>query len=130
MNTDAIISLHARWLACWNTQDAMGMTSQLTDDANMVGFDGSQMNGRKNIEAELSKVFENHKTRRYVWKVQEVRFLTEQVAILRAIAGMVPAGKMDLEPAVNAIQSVVAVRQEEDWKISLFQNTPAQFHGR
>jgi hypothetical protein len=43
---------------------------------------------------------------------------------------MVPPGQKDLNPATNAIQSMVAVKQASQWRITLFQNTPAQFHGR
>jgi uncharacterized protein (TIGR02246 family) len=75
-------------------------------------------------------VFANHKTAGYVWKIEEIRFLDSTVALLRAIVGMVPPGKKELNPATNAIQSLIAIKQNDIWKISLFQNTPAQFHGR
>lgn len=51
-------------------------------------------------------------------------------AILHAIAGMIPPGKSDIEPAVNAQQTLVAVKKDYGWCVELFQNTPAQFHGR
>jgi len=75
-------------------------------------------------------MFADHPTAIYVGKVRGVRFLTPQVAILRAVAGMVPRGQPDLNPAVNAIQTLVAARHDGQWQIELFQNTPAQFHGR
>jgi hypothetical protein len=43
---------------------------------------------------------------------------------------MVPPGKKEINPATNAIQSLISTKQNDVWKISLFQNTPAQFHGR
>src|ERR1044072_7076356 len=66
-----------------------------------------------------------------VAKVREVRMLREGAAILRAVAGMVPPGKMDLMPERNAIQTVVASRQPTgEWKVEVFHNTPARFDGR
>ncbi len=130
METTAIEKLHQELLNFWNDQNGAGMASLFTDDANVIGFDGSQMNGRLQIETELKKVFDSHKTARYVWKVQEIRFLDLHTALLRAIVGMVPPGKKELNPATNAIQSLIAIKQNDLWKISLFQNTPAQFHGR
>ncbi len=50
--------------------------------------------------------------------------------ILRAIAGLVPPGKTAINPETNSHQIVVAEQQEGQWTIVLFQNTPAQFHGR
>jgi hypothetical protein len=44
---------------------------------------------------------------------------------------MIPHGEADIDPKINAVQSLVAViNKGDDWKIALFQNTPAQFHGR
>jgi len=130
METAAIEKLYKELLSFWNNQSGSGMASLFNQDANVIGFDGSQMNGQLQIKTELEKVFANHKTARYVWKIEEIRFLDSNTALLRAIVGMVPPGKNELNPATNAIQSVVAVKQNEAWKISLFQNTPAQFHGR
>jgi uncharacterized protein (TIGR02246 family) len=62
--------------------------------------------------------------------VRVVKTLGPQAAVLRAVAGMVPPGAADLNPALNAIQSLTAVQQFGQWRIALFQNTPAQFHGR
>ena len=62
--------------------------------------------------------------------MREVRLVRDGVAILRAVVGMVPPGKTDINPAVNAVQSIVAVRENGAWRIALFQNTPAAYHGR
>jgi uncharacterized protein (TIGR02246 family) len=88
------------------------------------------MNGQAGIEGPLRKIFADHPTATYVGIVKDVRFVRPDVAILRAVAGMVPPGKADINSAVNAVQTLVAVKHENRWRISLFQNTPAAFHGR
>ncbi len=123
-------ALYAQLQAGWNTRSSTTFAAQFAGDANLVGFDGSQMNGQAEIESSLRQIFADHPTAAYVWKIQEVRFLTKDVAVLRAVTGMVPPGQSDLNPAVNAIQSLVAVKRNRQWRIALFQNTPAQFHGR
>jgi uncharacterized protein (TIGR02246 family) len=50
--------------------------------------------------------------------------------MLHAVAGLVPAGQSDLNSDLNAIQTLVARREDETWRIVQFQNTPAQFDGR
>ncbi len=50
--------------------------------------------------------------------------------MLWAIVGMVPPGERELKPDVNAIQTLIAERQEGNWRIVLLQNTPSQYHGR
>jgi len=56
--------------------------------------------------------------------------LSPEIALLRAVVGMVPPGQNDINPDVNAIQSLVVVKQGDAWRIAHFQNTPAQFHGK
>jgi uncharacterized protein (TIGR02246 family) len=122
--------LYRQLLQAWNQRDAQKFAALYEEDGNQIGFDGSQINGRAKIKAHLSRIFANHATAAYISLVQEVRFLNAETAILRAVAGMIPHGSADINPAVNAVQSVVAVKRENQWKVALFQNTPAAFDGR
>ena len=126
----AVRALYQQLLAGWNHRRADEMAAVIAEDGNVIGFDGSQMNGRAEVQATLSQIFADHPTSAYVGKIREIRFLTPEVAILRAVAGMVPPGQSRLNPAVNTIQTLVAVKQSQQWLIALYQNTPAQFHGR
>lgn len=123
-------ALHRELLDRWNARDAHGFAALFVEDGSCVGFDGSQMNGRTDIETTLSRIFADHVTAAYIAKVREVRGLTPDSAVLRAVIGMVPSGKSDINPAVNAVQALVAARQAGQWRSAHFQNTPAAFHGR
>ncbi|HZD56202.1 MAG TPA: SgcJ/EcaC family oxidoreductase [Anaerolineales bacterium] len=125
-----IKSLYQSLLDSWNQRTAEGYAALFSEDGNVVGFDGSQMNGRREIASQLGRIFADHQTARYLAKVREVRFLTGQVAVLRAVVGMVPPGQNDINPAANAVQTLVAVRREGGWHIAVFHNTPAAYHGR
>jgi uncharacterized protein (TIGR02246 family) len=122
--------LYARFLRCWNDREAGAFAHLFTRSGNLVGFDGSQVDGQEEIEAHLGQVFGNHPTATYVGKIREVRVLGRDVVLLRAVAGMVPPGQSDLNPAVNTIHTLVAANQGDHWRIELFQSTPAAFHGR
>ena len=128
--TDDVRALYQQLLDSWNKRHAGEMAALFAEDGNLIGFDGSQVNGRAEIEAHLSPIFAVHPTSAYIGKVREMRLLAPEVALLRAVAGMVPPGGADINPAVNAIQTLVTVKREGKWRIALFQNTPAQFHGR
>ena len=125
-----IILLFQGLLDCWNQRTAECFANLFSEDGNVVGFDGSQMNGRREIASELGRIFADHQTATYVAKVREVRFLTSEVAVLRAVVGMVPPDQNDINPAVNAVQTLVAVRDKGGWCIAVFHNTPAAYHGR
>lgn len=126
----AVRALYTDMLTQWNERNASGIARLFDRDGHVVGFDGSQLEGHRAIESEMARIFADHQPAQYVGIVREVRFLSETVALLRAVAGMVPPGQRDLNPALNAIQTLIAVKQDSTWQIALYQNTPAAFHGR
>ena len=127
---DEVQNLYQKLIEAWNKRDAKGMAEQFAEQGVQIGFDGSKIIGPEEILAHIKPIFENHPTAPFVTKVKDIRPLGTNAAILYAIAGMIPPGKSDIEPAVNAHQTLVAVKIDHDWRIELFQNTPAQFHGR
>src|SRR5215470_18589132 len=122
--------LYQDLLRAWNEKNARKMADFMAENGNLVGFDGSQIDGRQQVESVLRKIFGGHPTAAYIAIVREVRLLSPNVALLRAVAGMVPPGQTDINPAVNAVQSLIATKEEGRWRIALFHNTPAAFHGR
>jgi uncharacterized protein (TIGR02246 family) len=127
---DSVRSVYQRLLESWNRNDAAAFSGLFTETANVVGFDGSQMNGKKQIIEELEKIFRDHRVSTYVGIVREIRKIGENTYVLRSVAGMVPRGKSEIKPDVNAIQTLIVVKVEGIFKIELYQNTPAAFHGR
>jgi uncharacterized protein (TIGR02246 family) len=125
-----LLSVYTQLLDAWNRRSAEDFASLFTSDGNSVGFDGSQMDGRAEIQSELKRIFSDHETAAYVAKVREVRELRPMVTLVRAVVGMVPPGQTELNPGANAIQSVVIVEREGELRIALLHNTPAAFHGR
>jgi uncharacterized protein (TIGR02246 family) len=122
--------LHASLLACWNRRDADGFAALFMQEGNVVGFDGTPVDGAHAIREHLHQIFSNHRPAAFVALVREVRAIGPGAALLRAVAGMVPPGQSRVKPEVNAIQSLVAQQEGGHWRIQLFQNTPAAFHER
>jgi uncharacterized protein (TIGR02246 family) len=122
--------LYEQVLIAWNHQDADGMAAWFEEDGNLVGFDGTQADSRAAIEDHLRPIFADHPTAAYVARVREVRMLGRGVGILRAVAGMIPPGFGDINPALNTVQTLVAVEGAYGWRAALLQSTPAAWHGR
>lgn len=127
---DDVQNLYQKLIDAWNKRDAQRMAEPFTEQGVQIGFDGSKVIGQEEVLSHIKPIFEDHPTAPFVTKVKDIRPLGTDAVILHAIAGMVPPGKTDIEPAANAHQTLVAVRNDHDWRIELFQNTPAQFHGR
>jgi uncharacterized protein (TIGR02246 family) len=126
----SVAALYEALINGWNSSDGGAFAAPFERDGVVIGFDGSEQRGRENIESELQRIFEDHETATYVAKVKHIDVLGSDVAVLRAIVGMLLPGESALEPERNAHQTVVAVQRAGEWGIVLFQNTPARFDGR
>ena len=126
----AVARLYEAVISGWNDHDGDAFAAPFAADGTVIGFDGSEIDGRDAIASEMTRIFADHETAPYVAKVKSVLVLSPEVALLRAVVGMIPPGKAELEPSRNAHQTVIAVKRDGEWSIRLFQNTPAEFHGR
>lgn len=129
-HTREIEDLYQQLWESWNARNARAFADLFTLDSDVIGFDGSQMSGREEIATTLQQIFTDHLTAAYYGKVRYTRFLTSEIVVSRAVVGMVQSGKSHIEPALNTIQTLIAVRNDTIWRIALLQNTPAQLHGR
>ena len=57
-----------------------------------------ELYGQTEIRDSLGSIFEDHPTAMYVAKVEEVRALGADTILIRAVAGLVPPGKSELNP--------------------------------
>lgn len=127
---DRIHKLYQSVIDGWNQRDARKMAAGFDQDGLLIGFDGTHHRGPDHIIGSVGQIFKDHLTPPFVTRVKALRLLTADVAILEAIVGMVPHGKTELDPKLNAFQVMTAVRKGSQWHVALFQNTPAQLHGR
>jgi uncharacterized protein (TIGR02246 family) len=126
-----IRSLYASFLDGWNRRSGAAVAAGFADDGDIIGFDGSHHRGRLSIAADLRQIFGSHETAAYVGLIRSVRPVAPGVAVLLAHAGMIPPGGNDLDPEFHTVHTMVAVDEGGGrWRISLFQATPAAWHGR
>lgn len=125
-----ILALYRRLLSSWNNQDAKAYAALFTEDASLIGFDGSLVNGRAAILQHIGDIFAQHTVASYVYIVKDIRSVSDGSYILTAEAGMVPPGGSTINAATNAMQLLVIVKAPGGFRITAFQNTPAAFHGR
>ncbi|MBA3461680.1 MAG: SgcJ/EcaC family oxidoreductase [Deltaproteobacteria bacterium] len=122
--------LYAQLIDAWNRRDAEAFASLFTLDGETVGFDGSELFGQAAIRAELSRVFADHTPNKYVYKIKKVETVSVDVAIVGAHAGMRAEDQGGFDPKLHAVHRLTAVHRGPEWRIVMFQTTPAQLHGR
>src|SRR5436190_12517445 len=87
-----VAELYSTLIAGWNDRDAAAFASVFADAGGLIGFDGSDPQGRTTIERELQAIFADHTPAQYVAKVRTIELLAPNVAVLRAVVGMIPPG--------------------------------------
>ena len=127
---DETHDLYSKLVHAWNHQDATAFSALFSKNGIAIGFDGTQLIGQKDIDAAVNNIFHDHLTATYVTKVRDIRSVTKDVMLLRAVVGMISPGEYDVNPSMNAVQTMLSFKGVEGWQVVLFQNTPAKYDGR
>lgn len=120
----ALRILFQRLLEAWGRGDGPAYGALFTDDADYAGFDGSRTIGREAIAESHQRLFDTWlKGTRLTGRIEAVRFLDPDVALVHATGGTIFAGETAPRPSRDSIQTLVAVRRDGEWRFTAFHNT-------
>ena len=120
----AVRALYQQLMDGWNQGSGDAFAAVFTEDGDLIGFDGTHFKGRQEIAPFHQRLFDKWlKGSRLVGEVKDVRFLSPDVALMHAVGGTVMRGKTDPVPERDSIQTLVATRQDGEWRLAAFQNT-------
>jgi uncharacterized protein (TIGR02246 family) len=121
---EAVRALYRQLMDGWNQGSGSAFASAFTEDGDLVAFDGTHFEGRKEIAPFHQQLFEKWlKGTRLVGEVKDVRFLSPDVALMHAEGTTVMRGKSEPSPERASIQTLVATREDGEWRFAAFQNT-------
>lgn len=120
----AVVDVYQRLMDGWNEGSGAAFAEAFRDDGDLVAFDGTQFSGRAEIAPFHQQLFDKWlKGTRLVGHIEDVRFLSPDVALMHAVGGTVARGKSEPSPGRDSIQTLVATRQDGEWRLAAFQNT-------
>ena len=118
-----IRSLFEDLLADWGRGDGEAYGSRFTEDADYVAFDGTHTRGRAEISASHQRLFDRWlKGTHLTGRILSVKFLGSDVALVHVTGGTVMRTKTRPSPERNSIQTLVAVREDDEWRFAAFHN--------
>lgn len=121
---EAIRDLFRQLLDDWGKGDGDAYGSRFTEDADYVAFDGSHTRGRSDIATSHQQLFDKYlKGTRLTGRIESVRFLGPDTALVHAVGGTVMHGKTQPSPERDSIQTLVAVRRDGEWYFTAFHNS-------
>ena len=120
----AIRDLFERLLEDWARGDGEAYGSRFTEDADYVAFDGTRTVGRERISTSHQQLFDRYlRGTRLTGRIESIRFLGPDVAIVHASGGTILGGKTRPSPERDSIQTLVAVRGDGGWRFAAFHNS-------
>jgi uncharacterized protein (TIGR02246 family) len=120
----AVRGLFQQLLDAWGRGDGAAYAALFTEDADYVAFDGSRTVGRQAIAESHQRLFDTWlKGTRLTARIEAVRFLCPDVALLHTTGGTIFAGETAPRPSRDSIQTLVAVRRDGEWRFRAFHNT-------
>lgn len=120
----AVHALYQELMDGWNRGSGEDFAAVFTENGDLVAFDGTHFKGREEIAPFHQQLFDRWlKGSRLVGRVENVRFLSPDVALMHAVGSTVMRGKTGPSPERDSIQTLVAVRENGEWRLAAFQNT-------
>lgn len=128
MTTDAdkaaIAALTQKVLAAWAYHDADTFANVFVEDGTMI-LSGVFCSGRDEIREHMVKEFEGRwKGTQVTGKPISIRSLGPDVMILLSLGGILASGETEVSEGSAIRASWLAVRQDGEWKLAAYQNTP------
>ncbi len=131
VNETALHDLYRELMDGWNRGSGEAFAAAFTEEGDLVAFDGTHFKGRQEIAPFHQELFDKWlKGTRLVGRVESVRFLSPDVALMHAVGGTMMRGKSKPSPERDSIQTLIAVREGDQWRIAAFQNTRVRPMGR
>ena len=121
---EAVRDLYRELMDGWNRGSGEAFAAVFAEDGDLVAFDGTHFEGREEIAPFHQELFDKWmKDTRLVGRVKDVRFLSSDVALMHAVGSTIMRGKTAPSPERDSIQTLVATRQNGEWRLAAFQNT-------
>ena len=120
----AIDELFEQLLEDWARGDGEAYGSRFIEGADYVAFDGTRTGGRSDISTSHQELFDKWlRGSRLTGRILSVKFLSPDVALAHATGGTVLRGKARPSPERDSIQTLVAVKRDEQWRFAAFHNS-------
>jgi uncharacterized protein (TIGR02246 family) len=123
-NETVVRALYQQLIEAWGDTDAYA--ALFTEDGDYVAFDGSHARGRTEIARAHRPLFEGILKGSRLVEVGiplEVRFLSADVALIHSGGAVLRARQKKPSRRAISVQTLVAVKHEDQWLFAAFQNT-------
>ncbi|MDA3648834.1 SgcJ/EcaC family oxidoreductase [Saccharopolyspora indica] len=120
----AVLDLMNRYVAAWNAGDGQAFGAAYAPEATHVTFDGALLRGRTEIAGVHSQLFGTFlRGSRIELQVEDLRLVTDDVAVLHTSGGILEAGDTALSADRRSMNTMIAAKHADGWALTTVQVT-------
>jgi uncharacterized protein (TIGR02246 family) len=114
-----------RLVAAWARNDPEGIANVFTDDGILILPGDVFKRGREEILSFLAAAFSGpFKDSKVTGRPVDVRFVADDVALLRTHGGILAPGETEIAPELAVRSTWVTVKKDGEWQLAAYQNSP------
>ncbi|OKI23472.1 DUF4440 domain-containing protein [Nocardiopsis sp. TSRI0078] len=119
------LSVPLRLVAAWAENDGDKVAETFTEDGVMILPGDVYKKNREEIRAFMSAAYAGpFKGTGVTGRPVDVRFASDDVALLRTHGGILAPGKTEIDPELAVRSTWVLVKRDGEWKLAAYQNSP------
>jgi uncharacterized protein (TIGR02246 family) len=119
------LSVPLRLVAAWARNDAAGVADVFTEDGVLILPGDVYKKGRQEIRTFLAAAFAGpFKDSGVTGKPVDVRFVDDNVALLRTHGGILAPGQTEIAPELAVRSCWITVKKNGQWQLAAYQNSP------
>ncbi|MGK5523204.1 SgcJ/EcaC family oxidoreductase [Micromonospora sp. URMC 107] len=119
------LSVPLRLVAAWANNDAEGVADVFTEDGIMILPGDVFKRGRDEIRAFMAAAYAGpFKGTGVTGRPVDVRFVTDDVALLRTHGGILAAGETEIADELAVRSTWIVVKTNGQWQLAGYQNSP------
>jgi uncharacterized protein (TIGR02246 family) len=119
------LSVPLRLVAAWSHNDAEGIANVFTEDGILILPGDVLKKGREEIRAFMAAAYAGpFKGTGVTGTPVDVRFVNDNVALLRTHGGILAPGETEIDPELAVRSTWVVVKKDGQWQLAAYQNSP------
>ena len=119
------LSVPLRLVQAWSKNDGHGVANVFTEDGIMILPGDVFKQGREEIGGFMAAAYAGpFKGTGVIGRPVDVRFVADDVALLRTHGGILAPGETDIAPELAVRSTWVVVKRDGVWQLAAYQNSP------
>jgi uncharacterized protein (TIGR02246 family) len=119
------LSVPLRLVGAWAHNDAVGVADVFTEDGILILPGDVLKRGREEIRAFMTAAYAGpFKGTGVTGAPVDVRFVGDDVALLRTHGGILAPGETEIDPELAVRSTWVVVKRDGQWYLATYQNSP------